>query len=174
LVYFNSNKWAFFARFFGYEFIALPTSQREELRQSLIDLVEPIAEDCGVQLVDLELMGASNNPTIRILVHKDLGITLRDCEVISREIADLLDIEDPISSRYRLEVTSPGLDRPLQSDRDYVRAEGRLLRVVLTTGKTILGHLNRWDDEEIGIETPDGLHLLSKSEIAKATIEAEL
>jgi len=122
----------------------------------------------------LELMGASNNPTIRILVHKDLGITLRDCEVISREIADLLDIEDPISSRYRLEVTSPGLDRPLQSDRDYARAEGRLLRVVLTTGKTILGHLNRWDDEEIGIETPDGLHLLSKSEIAKATIEAEL
>lgn len=152
----------------------MPTSQREELRQSLIDLVEPIAEDCGVQLVDLELMGALNNPTIRILVHKDLGITLRDCEVISREIADLLDIEDPISSRYRLEVTSPGLDRPLQSDRDYVRAEGRLLRVVLTTGKTILGHLSRWDDEEIGIETPDGLHLLSKSEIAKATIEAEL
>ncbi len=147
---------------------------REDLRRSLIDLVEPVVEDCDAQLVDVELMGASNNPTIRILVHKDLGITISDCEQISREIADLLDIEDPISSRYRLEVTSPGLDRPLQSDGDFARAEGRLLRVVLFTGKTIRGRLTDWSKNEICLMLPENLIQLDRQDIAKATIEAEL
>tara|TARA_Y100000588_G_scaffold304986_1_gene328119 strand:- start:324 stop:782 length:459 start_codon:yes stop_codon:yes gene_type:complete len=152
----------------------LLADHREDLRRSLIDLVEPVVEDCDAQLVDVELMGASNNPTIRILVHKDLGITISDCEQISREIADLLDIEDPISSRYRLEVTSPGLDRPLQSDGDFARAEGRLLRVVLFTGKTIRGRLTDWSKNEICLMLPENLIQLDRQDIAKATIEAEL
>lgn len=150
------------------------STEREDLRSSLINLVEPIVEDCGGQLVDLELMGASNNQTVRVLIHKDLGVTLKDCAQISLEVANLLDVEDPIPGRYRLEVTSPGLDRPLQSDRDFDRARDRLLRVVLTSGKTARGRLKDWDGDKLDLETSKGLEQIIRSHIAKATIEAEM
>ena len=152
----------------------LLSTEREDLRSSLINLVEPIVEDCGGQLVDLELMGASNNQTVRVLIHKDLGVTLKDCTQISLEVANLLDVEDPIPGRYRLEVTSPGLDRPLQSDRDFDRARDRQLRVVLASGKTTRGRLKDWDGDKLDLETSNGIEQIVRSHITKATIEAEM
>ena len=100
----------------------MPSLQREELRDSLVDLLEPVVESSGAQLVDLELMGPVNTQTLRLLVHKEVGITIPDCETISVEVADFLDVEDPIPGRYRLEVTSPGVDRPLETDGDFARS----------------------------------------------------
>jgi len=107
-------------------------------------------------------------------VHKEHGITVENCEAISREVGDLLDIEDPITGRYRLEVTSPGLSRPLRTDRDFTRAHARLLKVVLVSGRTVQGRLEAWDSRAITLNGPDGRQFIERQEIAKATIEAEL
>ena len=113
---------------------AISTADQSVLKDSLIQLLEPVVLDHGAVLVGLELSGPGNNQNIRILVDKDPGITLAQCEAISREVADILDVEDPVPGRYRLEVTSPGLDRPLQSDQDFERAVSRLLKVALSSG----------------------------------------
>ena len=103
---------------------------RTELKVELIALVKPIVTDHGAELVDVEISGSKGGELIRLLVHAEPGITLAQCEAISREVADSFDVEDPVPGRYRLEVTSPGLDRPLLSDDDFARASGRKLKVV--------------------------------------------
>ena len=112
------------------------------------------------------------NQLVRLLVHKNCGITLATCEAISREVADLFDIEDPITGRYRLEVTSPGLDRPLENDGDFMRARGRLLKVVLASGRVIKGRLVAWEADQIQLDSP--AESVARTDIARANIEPEL
>jgi len=123
--------------------------------------------------VDVELNGPVHNQTLRLLIHKDSGITLVLCEAISRELSDILDVEDPIPGRYRLEVTSPGLDRPLRTDGDFARVCSRSLKVLQTSGKTVYGRLLSWESGYITLETKAGLERIERQEIAKATIETE-
>lgn len=147
--------------------------QQTELKERLLELVEPIVEEHEATIVDLELTGVISNQTLRLLIYKDSGITVDLCGEISREVGDLLDIEDPIPGRYRLEVTSPGLTRPLKTDGDFTRASGRLLKIVLSSGRTIHGRLRVWDSEEITIEVDGEEQKIGRPEIAKATIEIE-
>ncbi|MDE2704483.1 MAG: ribosome maturation factor RimP [Gemmatimonadota bacterium] len=126
----------------------------------------------GAELVDIELSGVRGNQLVRLLVHKNCGVTLATCESISREVADLFDIEDPIAGRYRLEVTSPGLDRPLETDGDFTRAQGRLLKVVLTSGQAVKGRLVAWEADQIQLDSP--AEIVARADIAKANIEPEL
>lgn len=144
------------------------------MKERLLELFEPIIEEHGATIVDLELTGVISNQTLRLLIYRDSGITVDLCGAISREVGDILDIEDPIPGRYRLEVTSPGLTRPLQNDGDFARASGRLLKVVLFSGRTIHGRLAAWDSEKITIEKDGEGQQVGRQEIAKATIEVEL
>jgi len=161
------------ARFFLRGFSVIPECIQIDLKERLSELLEPVVMDHGASLVDLELTGALNNQTLRLLIHADSGVTLELCQAISREAADLLDIEDPIKNRYRLEITSPGLDRPLQSDRDFARARNRFLKIVLANGKTIHGRLQAWEEERLILQIAGGTEELERREIAKATIEVE-
>ena len=144
------------------------------LRQRLTALLEPVVSQHGAVLVDVELAGPVNNQTLRVLVHHVDGVPVTLCEVISREVSDLLDVDDPISGRYRLEVTSPGLSRPLRTDGDFQRAAGRRLKVVMTSGRNVGGRLNAWDAEALELEGDAGTRTVLRRDIAKATIEAEL
>ena len=147
--------------------------QRAELKTRLVDLLEPVILDHGAELVDLELAGALGNCTVRLLVHKDPGSTVHLCAQISREVGDLLDIHELVPGRYRIEVTSPGFDRPLKSDRDFARACSRMVKVVQPSGRTINGRLVEWETESISLETPKGNEKIMRQEIAKITIEVE-
>jgi ribosome maturation factor RimP len=148
--------------------------EAEQLRIQLYSQIEPIVKDHEAILVDVEFAGSNSQPNIRILVHKDPAISLSACEEISREIADYFDVEDPLPGRYRLEVTSPGLDRPLVTDGDFARGQGRLLKIVMQSGKNHRGRLIRWDASALQIENLKGsLDEVSRAEIAKATIEVE-
>ena len=145
------------------------------LRQLLIELLEPVVVDYEASLVDVEVVGKRNSRSIRLLVHKDSGVSLDLCESVSREIGDLLDVEDPVSGRYRLEVTSPGLDRPLVTDSDFGRASERKLRVLLNSGRSVSGRLADWDHEVIELmDENEVVDRIPRSEISKATIEAEM
>ena len=87
-------------------------------------------------------------------------------------MADLFDVEDPIAGRYRLEVTSPGLDRPLETDGDFARARGRLLKVVLASGRVVKGRLIAWEANQIQLDGP--AEFVARADIARANIEPEL
>ena len=152
-----------------------------------MELTRPLIEDHGADLVDVELLGHTSNQTVRLLVHKVPGVTVELCVAISKEAADLFDIEDPIPGRYRLEVTSPGLDRPLVTDGDFNRASGRQVKVVQASGETWVGRLADFDNEYLSLDaTPakkprqkakpvlDELVRVERRNIAKATIQAEL
>lgn len=142
------------------------------LKANLVALAEPIIREHEAELVDIELSGVRGNQLVRLLVHKKCGITLATCESISREVADLFDIEDPIAGRYRLEVTSPGLDRPLETEGDFTRARGRLLKVVLTSGQVVKGRLIAWKADQLQLDSP--AKFVARADIAKANIEPEL
>lgn len=148
--------------------------EAEQLRLLLSTQLAPIVQDHEAILVDVEVAGSKSQPSIRVLVHKEPAVSLAACEQISREIADFFDVEDPLPGRYRLEVTSPGLDRPLETDGDYARAKGHLLKVVLLSGKNHRGRLINWDAEHVLLEAVSGaVDNVKRKEIAKATIEVE-
>jgi len=118
-------------------------------------------------------MGARGGRTLRLLVHRESGTSVEVCEAISREVADLLDVEDLLPGRYRLEVTSPGLDRPLVTDGDFRRAGGRQLRVILADGGSLMGRLVIWDEQQVELDTVGGQRVVLRRDIARATIEVE-
>ena len=119
-------------------------------------LVTPLIEVAGFELVDLELVGRQNNYSLRFLIDKPGGVALKDCVAINHEVSNLLDVEDPIPSRYTLEVSSPGLDRPFKKTRDYQRAIGKPVKIIFVNDfdqtKSLIGHL-------VGIE--DGIVKIS-------------
>ena len=92
-------------------------------------LLQPILDEMGIELVDLEFKKAGRSYILRIFIDKPGGINLDDCAEVSRELSVQLDVEDCIPGRYTLEVSSPGLDRPLKKEQDYVRFQGRLALV---------------------------------------------
>lgn len=85
----------------------------------------------GFEMVDAELGGARQNQTLRVYIDSPRGVTVEDCADVSRQLSALLDVEDPIPGRYTLEVSSPGLDRPLVTPADYRRFEGAEVRIRL-------------------------------------------
>ena len=150
----------------------LATRGPEKLRPLLLDLAEPVVVDHGAELVDVEVYG-SGSYSVRLLVYRDKGVTVDLCEAIARELSDVLDIEDPVPGRYRLEVTSPGLERPLQTDADFQRAHLRRLKIVTCDGRTEFGRLTGFSDRAIELDREAGLRSVDRSDIARATIEVE-
>lgn len=95
----------------------------------LIQLLEPVIERQGYELADLELKVGSRDGVLRIFIDKPGGVGLEDCELISRQVSALLDVEDPVPGRYSLEVSSPGLDRKLTKPSHFQRFVGEEVKV---------------------------------------------
>jgi ribosome maturation factor RimP len=111
----------------------LPGVQRRERLSSgkLTDLLQPLVEELGYEFVGLERSSNPKNPALVIYIDTDEGIAVEDCEKVSREAAALLDVEDPIPGHYRLEVSSPGLDRPMFTLEQYERFKGEVVKITL-------------------------------------------
>jgi ribosome maturation factor RimP len=116
------------------------------LDQKTVDQIAAIAVDEGLELVATEMVGSGSKAVLRLVVDGPEGVTLDQCSAVSRQASALLDVEDPISHTYTLEVSSPGLDRKLYSERDYTRFAGRQVKIKmkpifrdhrLVTGKLI-------------------------------------
>lgn len=95
----------------------------------LISMLQPLVEDLGYEFVGLEYSGTSNSSTLVIYIDKEEGIAVEDCVTVSREVAALLDVEDPISGHYNLEVSSPGLDRPLFTIEQFAQFSGEEVKL---------------------------------------------
>lgn len=102
-----------------------------DLVEKITQLIEPVLQDRGFELVRVSYQGNDNNNTLQVMAeHKDgQNMTADDCESLSRALSAILDVEDIIAGRYLLEVTSPGIDRPLVKLQDYDRFKGREAKI---------------------------------------------
>ena len=120
----------------------------------------PIVETKGFELVDVEWVKEGANWYLRAYIDKENGITVDDCEEVSRALSDLLDEEDFISENYILEVSSPGLDRPLKKEKDFARSIGKDVEIRLYTAidkqKEFTGTLTSYDADSVTITMEDG------------------
>jgi len=99
------------------------------IKEKVSSLARQVAEEQGVELFDIELLG-KGKLLLRVFIDKEGGVTLDDCERFSRSLEALLDVKDPIPGPYTLEVSSPGLDRPLRGLEDFERHKGKLSRIM--------------------------------------------
>lgn len=113
---------------------------RENVSKSVLELVEPVAQAHGVELVDVEFLPAGGKTLLRLILDRDGGITVDDLARVSREAGDVLDAHDAVPSGYTLECTSPGVNRPLKKPADFARFCGK--EVALKTNAEIEGARN--------------------------------
>ena len=145
-------------------------SRREEYEMKTEALITPIVDEKGFELVDVEYVKEGSNWYLRAYVDKEGGITINDLESVSRILSDKLDEEDFISDAYILEVSSPGLGRPLKKDKDFDRNMGNEIEVHLYRAvdrqKQFVGLLKAYNADTITIENEDGEQTFQKSDIA--------
>lgn len=101
----------------------------EGIEDRIRELARPVAEGFGLELVDVAYTSEYGRRVLRVYIDKPGGVTLEDCERVSRELGAVLDVEDPIPQSYNLEVSSPGLDRPLKTEADFARFAGKRARI---------------------------------------------
>ena len=139
-------------------------SKREVYEQKTEELITPFVEDKGFELVDVEYVKEGGNWYLRAYIDKPGGITVDDCEVISRSLSDKLDEEDFIEGAYILEVSSPGLGRPLKKEKDFVRNMGQEVELrtyrAIEKQKEFRGILDAYDKSSITLEVEEGEKLV--------------
>lgn len=147
-------------------------SVNEELRQ----IVDSVLDEMGAELVELQY-NRSKRSSVRVFVWQEGGISLDRCTEISRKLADEFDRRDIIAGRYFLEVSSPGIDRPLRTRRDFERQIGHLLRATVAlepTGATqVEGRLLAVEEQNILVETKEGQTSLALDKILAAKVMVE-
>ena len=145
------------------------------MRDRLRGLLLPGVEALGFELVDAELVGGGGNPTLRVYIDNPHGITVDDCAAVSRQISAILDVEDPIAGSYTLEVSSPGLDRPLVTVEDYRKRVGetvkvKLRRPELSGRRNYSGKLLEVKTDRIVLEVDNEQHELAFDVIDRARL----
>jgi ribosome maturation factor RimP len=97
--------------------------------ESIIEISEPVVKDEGLELVDVEYKKLGKTWTLRVFIDSEQGVTVDDCQKISRQISDIIEIDDLIANPFVLEVSSPGLDRPLKKEQDFLRFKNKKVQV---------------------------------------------
>lgn len=145
-------------------------SKKDLYESKTEELVTPLIEQNNFELVDIEYVKEGSNWYLRVYIDKPGGINVDDCELISRALSDKLDEEDFIDAAYILEVSSPGLGRPLKKDKDFERSLGEDVEIKLYRmkdgTKDYRGFLKSYNKEEIVIEDNDEEITFKRSEIA--------
>jgi len=132
----------------------------------LVQIIEPALEAMGYELVDLEYRREERGWVVRLFIDSENGVNLDDCAAVSRELGVLLEVEDPVPHAYNLEVSSPGMDRILKKEKDFLRFSGE--RIKLKTmepmdpdnrghlRKTFVGKLIGFDSGAVKLESSEG------------------
>ena len=146
-------------------------AKRSKVAQEAFELAEPVVSGLGFDLVDCSYVKEARGMVLTLYIDKRGGIGIDDCETVSRALESLLDREDYIREAYVLEVSSPGLGRPIKKEKDYVRNEGKEIELRLYKSfeheKELRGILKAWSKDSVTIQTGDGRELVfQKKELA--------
>jgi ribosome maturation factor RimP len=148
-------------------------------------IAERVARSHGLEIWDIVSRRETTGQVVRVFIDRpgpaatpEESVSIEDCEQISREIGTILDVEDPLPFAYTLEVSSPGLDRPLRGEQDYRRFAGRLAKIVVSEAvdnqKAFEGRLRGIEDRAVLLEGPKGrVHRLPLQLITRARLEVE-
>ena len=144
------------------------------LEQRLTEMFTPSVEDLGYELVGIEYIRAGSHSTLRVYIDQEAGILVDDCAAVSRQISALMDVEDPITNEYTLEVSSPGLERPLFSAGHYAAFAGEevkvQLRMPIQNRRKWKGIIDSVEGEIICVNVNGTLERFALSNIQKANI----
>jgi len=148
-----------------------------DIRHRVSKLAELVAEEQRVELFDIELLG-KGKLLLRVTIDKEEGITLADCERFSKSFEAVLDVENPFSGSYTLEVSSPGLDRPLRHLRDFEKSRGKLARIItkekIANQNFFVGRIGEVSSASIKILVDEREIDIPFDVISKARLEIEL
>lgn len=140
----------------------------------MLELIEPVVEGLGYECVGIEYNPHPRHGLLRVYIDSEAGIQLEDCSKVSHQISGVLDVEDPIQGNYRLEISSPGADRPLFKIADFQRFEGRLVTVNLFRSvaqrKKITGTILGVEDDTIQLEEDGQVFTVPLQAISKARL----
>lgn len=121
--------------------------------KKVMQMLEPTVTRMGYELVDVEFVKEGPNWYLRIFVDKEGGVTIDDCEIVSKELEKILDENDPIEQAYFLEISSPGIDRPLKKKEDFIKFNGEIVEVKLYRP---LGGSKDYTGKLVGYDENDG------------------
>lgn len=146
-------------------------SRKEMYEQRTEELLLPMIEEYQFELVDVEYVKEGGNWYLRAYIDKEGGITVDDCELVSRRMSDLLDEKDFIEESYIFEVSSPGLGRPLKKEKDYRRSLGKEVEIrtyrAIEKEKEFYGILKSYDETTVTIEMEEDKEMIfAKTDIA--------
>lgn len=149
----------------------------ENLLQEVRQVVEPILESQGLELVDLEYQRESRGWVLRIYLDREGGVSLDDCAGVSHEVGAVLEVKDLIPSAYILEVSSPGLTRPLKKPEDFNKFRNQMVKIKLYEPldgrKNFKGTLLGLEGDRVRVEVEQQVYELPLQRIAKANLEID-
>ncbi len=143
----------------------------------ITDLVEPILDEMGFELVDVLYLSKHGRWVLRLYIDRDGGVTINDCARVSGEMSDLLDVKEIIEHEYVLEVSSPGLNRPLKKERDFIHTIGKKIKVRMAVPvngqRNFTGYLSNFQNSTLYVEMERGVVELPWQEVEKANLVYE-
>lgn len=150
---------------------------KSSIAQTIENLITPVLKSENLELVDVEYRKEGKTWFLRVFIDKEGGVTVGDCQRVSRQVEDLIEVEDVVPNHYTLEVSSPGLDRPLKKESDFERFVGRL--VVVSTfspvndRKKFTGTIDKFENQVLFLDTDGQKVAIPYQNIAKAKLEFE-
>ena len=146
----------------------------DRLEKKLNDMFEPVIESMAYELVGVELTGSGNGTILRIYIDAENGITVDDCQAVSYQVSGILDVEDPLQGHYTLEVSSPGLDRPLVKPEHFEQFTGELVKIRSTEAvlgrKNFKGILESFDGEYLYVAVDNEVYEIPFDIVEKANL----
>jgi ribosome maturation factor RimP len=152
--------------------------KREQLIENTRELVKPIVDELGYEFYHIEFVKEDNENFLRIYIDSPKGISLEDCEKVSRPVSDMLDVKDPIPDSYYLEVSSPGINRYLYTDKHLEKYQGRLILIKLSSSiegkKAFAGTLINHTEDEVIMKVDEQEMHIPRKKVKSINLEGEL
>ena len=149
----------------------------EVINRKVERLIKPILDEMDYELVDIEYLTEHGRWVLRVYVDKEGGVTLDDCARVSREIDDLIEVKDIVAHGYVLEVSSPGLNRPLKRERDFLWARGKKVKIKMANPvkgqRNFIGYLRELREGMLHLEVDGTFIFLSRKDVRKANLVFE-
>ena len=151
---------------------------KEAIVKKITEIAERVAEPEGIEIVEVQLLGGGKARLLRIFIDKIEGVSHKECEFISQQVGTILDVEDVIpGDSYTLEVSSPGVERPLTSAKHFRRARGRKIDLALSDGSRLTGRVGETRGDTIALVVRAGrdwaVREIPLAGIVKAVVQVE-
>jgi len=153
------------------------SDQAVNIIERVEEFISPLLTDMGIELVEIQFRREGHGWVLRLFIDRQGGVTLENCTAVSREVSRYLEVEDPIEQAYHLEVSSPGLERPLKKKDDFIRFAGRRARVKMQEKiddqRVFIGTLKGVEEDDVVLSIDGQLHYFPLAGISRARLILE-